>query len=841
VPAPRATYRLQLGPGFDFDHAAALAPYLARLGVSHVYTSPLTEAEPGSTHGYDAVDPQRVRGELGGERGLRRLWEALRAHGLGQVVDLVPNHLSIAGRGNRWWWDVLENGSESAWARHFDIEWDHPDPEVRGRVVLPFLARPFDEAVDAGEIRVHREPSTGDVLVTHGDRLWPASEASLAWLGLSALDCRERVEEELAVLARDPVRWRGFLDQQHYLLVYWRDPEHLPNYRRFFDVSDLAALRVDDPAVFADTHLLLRRWVDDDLAGEVVTGVRVDHIDGLVDPETYLNRLRELIGDRWLVVEKILAADETLPGSWPVDGTTGYEFTARATEVGVDREGDAALSAAAREIGGTHGTWADTVDDAKAMVAGTLLRPEADRLTRAFPPALAEHGATSTDPPDDVEHALTALACALDVYRVYTGRSDPDRTRLTAAAARATARRGVSGPVVASAVSLLTAEEPGPRTRAFAARFAQLTAPLAAKAVEDTACYRYLRLVSLNEVGGDPGRFGLDPGSFVAWLDRAARDHPRSMLALSTHDTKRSADVRARISLIAQVPDAWRGAVQAWHEHNRPHLVNGAPDRAVEYLAYQTLVGAWPLSTTRLLAYLVKAAREAKVQTSWTDPSPAFEDAIAGFVAGMLGDETFVASLEAFLAPLVRPGQVAALAQVVVALTAPGVPDLYQGDETWNRSLVDPDNRRTIDVERLARLLADVEGLSGAEAWGEGDVWGDDDGLPKLLVVHRLLLLRRERPDLFADDLPVRALAVTGPEDAGVLAYRRGDALAVIVPHLALRAATERAGATVTIPPGDWRHLFTDATVDGPTVDTATLFGDFPVAVLWSADPPRPS
>ncbi len=828
----RATYRVQLTPTFDLDHAAAMVPYLARLGISHLYTSPLAEATPGSTHGYDVTDPGRVRAELGGERALRRLWKALDAANMGHVVDLVPNHMGIRAPSNRWWQDVLRHGEASSFAEHFDIDWSPPDTGSAGKVVLPFLDRPLADAVRDGAIVVERGADPLDLVVRHhGDR-WPVSAASLALLDLGAGDCAERVDGVLEGLGRSPAALSELLAAQHWRAVHWREAPRLLNWRRFFDVTDLAALRVDRPPVFDDVHALLGSWLADDLGARVVQGVRIDHVDGLVDPEGYLGRLRELVGtDRLVVVEKILAASERLPTSWPVDGTTGYDALARLDEALTDPAGAPELRRRVAAATGLDDDWPALERRCRRLVADRLLAPEVDRATSALIDALGP--ATPTSEPDAAA-VVTGLAVELGVYRTYARPGSApvdaaDREELTRAAADLVARRPDLDPTLVDATRALMTHDggTGPGVDDLVARFAQLTAPLAAKAVEDTAFYRDPTLPWLTEVGGDPGRIAVPLDDVHAAFTTLTLDHHGTLVPLTTHDTKRSGDVRARLSRLATEPERAIGAFTRWRDLAERHRSPAGPGPAVEWLLWTSLVGAWPIDADRLAAFATKAIREAKDRTSWVDPDPAYEDAVERFARGVLADPATVGEVEALVATLLAEGRAASLALVALACTAGGNPDLYQGDEAWNLALVDPDNRRPIRPDHLAALLdraADPD-LDLADRWARDAHDPADDGLVKVATWHRLLRLRARHPIAFT--APHTPLPVDGHDRSGVLAFRRGDRVAVVV-----RVRSEPRGGEVVLPPGPWQCVLTGARHDGGPTGIDVLLSGLPAAAL---------
>jgi len=832
----RATYRVQLTPDFDLDAATAIVPYLSRLGISHLYTSPLAEATAGSTHGYDVTDPQRVRDELGGDAALRRLWDALADAGMGMVVDIVPNHMGIRDPSNRWWQDVLRNGEQSDYAGHFDIEWTPPDPASAGKVVLPFLGGPIEAAVRDGEVRVERGVDPLDlVVVHHGDR-WPASPESVALLGLGPGDCTERVDGALQDLDRSSEAMLRFLDAQHWRAVPWTDTARLLNWRRFFDVTDLAAMRPEVSEVFDDVHQLLGTWLDDDLGGRVVHGVRVDHVDGLVDPEGYLERLRDLVGpDRLLVVEKILAADEALPPTWPVDGTSGYEVMARLDEAVTDPIGAPELARLSHRATGQTLTWPQLELECKRLVAERLLVPEVDRLTRTVARALADDDDVAP-PTDAVRQVVSELAAGLGVYRTYArpGASElaeADRVVLDRAAAELRLLGDVPADVLDDVQALLSRERgQGAAAEEAATRFGQVTAPLAAKAVEDTAFYREVSLPWLTEVGGDPGRPSVPLAEVGAALSALQRDWPGTFVPLTTHDTKRSGDVRARLARLADDPGGTDALLRSRHEGASAHRSPDGPDPTLERLLWQSMLGAWPIDAERLWTFATKAMRESKAHTTWTDPQPAFEDAVERFVTGVLADPELTDALDADTRALLGPGRATALVLVALAATAVGSPDLYQGDEVWNLSLVDPDNRRPVDHAHLAALLDRVEeGVDLVALWRRAAADPDDEGLVKLALWHRLLELRADRPHAFAsshDPLPLDEAAA-----AAVLAFQRGDDVAVVAwvrPGLAPHSPP----GTVDVPPGRWHDVVSGRDHDGGPTAVEALLDALPVAVL---------
>ena len=817
MPTPQSTYRLQLHAGFDFDAAAAVAPYLAALGISHAYTSPYLQAVKGSLHGYDVVDHSRVNSELGGEEGHARFCEALGESDLGQVLDIVPNHMSIVGRENRWWWDVLRNGRRSRYATYFDVDWNSPEPKLRGKILMPILGDHYGRVLDAGDLKLVREP--GGLVLHYFEHELPIDPESLPAADL---------DREPARLAADPEALHELLERQNYRLASWRTAGQDLDYRRFFDVNSLAALRMEDQEVFRETHALVLGW----LAKGVLDGLRVDHPDGLHDPRQYLERLRAAAPHAWIAVEKILAADERLPADWPVEGTTGYEFLNRLTALYVDGSAEGPLTRFYAEFTGIEDGFADIAYHCKKQVLGNLLASDLRRLTANFVRVCEGNRHYRDFTRRAIGEVLAEFIACLHVYRTYVRPGQPattaDRARIEAAAVEAKRRRPDLDPeLVDFLVAILLGEHTGEEEANLVARLQQTTGAVMAKGVEDTAFYAYNRLLALNEVGGDPGRFAIGPETFHAVTAEAAAEHPAAMLATSTHDTKRSEDVRARLTLLSEIPAEWTAAVLRWSALNARHRRGDRPDRNTEYHLYQTLVGAHPIGLDRLQQYIEKAAREAKTHTSWTAVDEGYERALREFVERALADPEFAAALEAFVSPLIGPGRVNSLAWKLLAMTAPGVPDLYQGSELWDLSLVDPDNRRPVDYDRRRRLLEELDGLSAEEAWAI-----PGDGLPKLLVVQRTLRLRRRRQAVFGPSGTYRPLFAQGPKARHAVAFVRAEEVVTVVPRLVLGLAGNWAGTELELPPGQWRDEFTGAELDGGRRPMAGLLGRFPVALL---------
>jgi (1->4)-alpha-D-glucan 1-alpha-D-glucosylmutase len=887
IPQRRATYRVQLRAEFDFAATAAQASYLAELGISHVYCSPYTQAATGSTHGYDVVDPTRISEDLGGVSGHRALCDALRARGLSQLLDIVPNHMSIADRRNQWWWDVLADGHSSPYASFFDIDWEVDEPRLRHRVLLPVLGDQVGRVLEDGLIRLVREG--GSLLIAYLDKRYPLSVETIAQLlagtrdprvgdvvGAVArletghdeasrrrrFDARRSIAERVAAvvddhaagpavdtvlraLSSDVAALDRILNEQHHRLARWQTAVEEVNYRRFFDINTLVALRMEDPAVFAESTVLIAELVR---RGDV-DGLRIDHIDGLRRPIQYAQRLRGAVAaDTWLLAEKILQRGEQ-PPPWTLDGTSGYDFLAAVNGLFVDPAGRDALVALHGEITGQPADFEAFILAGKREILRTTMVSDVERLTGLLATICDAYPAQRDHTHSEFRDAIVELVAAIPVYRTYVDPRTPPPSAVDSDVVRAAiraARRNapeIDGRlldfladlfVLGEAEDIATAEEDMHLAQSdLVLRLQQLSAATTAKGVEDTACYRQLVLVSLNEVGDSPAHFGVDVDEFHAHNARTQADRPLNLLATSTHDTKRSEDVRCRIDLLSEVPGEWAAAVRRWRAMNDIHRQGSLPDASMEYLLYQTLVGAWPLSAERARAYMEKAAHEAKRETSWLQPNDAYDTALGAFVDAVLADTRFVADVDGFVKTLVDWGRINSLSMTLLKLTSPGVPDIYQGCELWDLSLVDPDNRRAVDYELRRSLLHACDGRAAAHAWS-----GDrDSGAAKLVLIRDALALRGRRPEAFDQRgvyAPVRA---EGEFADDVVAFIRGVPAAVIA--IAQRRPLARRGqwgdTMVLLPDGDWRNLCDGAALPSGRALLAKLLADFPVALLERA------
>jgi len=867
---PASTYRLQLHPDLGFAGAAALVDYLDRLGITDCYASPVLAATPGSTHGYDVIDHARIAPELGGEPPLIELATRLRDRGMGLLLDVVPNHMSISSSLNGWWSDVLENGPSSPYARFFDIDWDPPKIDLKAKVLLPILGDQFGRVLERGEIQIRYEAEafvvacSGTVLPI-APRTWPhLLEPMLAELrgargdlhssvlelesiltSLEHLPLRtdtdrakvreRRREKEIAkqrivrlleqhpetagVLERavagingtpgDPSsvdRLEALLADQGYRPSFWRVASDEINYRRFFDINELAAIRVEEPAVFRAVHAIPLRLVKQGL----VTGLRIDHVDGLLAPRQYLTDLHHALTVEtrtpetkrgcYLVVEKILGEGERLPAEWPVQGTTGYEVATLLTRLLVTVPGVSALGEIYQGFTDQRIPLADVVYDSKLLVLKTAMSAELTVLARKLDDISEQQRASRDFTLNSLQDALAEVIACFPVYRTYIDLADSivaasDRRQIETAVRAAKLRNAATSASIFDFIAglLLLDEPPGldetqvAARRDFVLRFQQLTSPVTAKGLEDTAQYRHVPLAALNEVGGHPGAIALD--DFHAACVRRALETPRGMSATSTHDTKRGEDVRARLCVLSELPVDWQQALVRLVPLARPHhKTYGVPDANEEYLLYQTLLGAWPPGmaepdaafVARIQQYMNKALREAKVHTSWINPNESYEDDVNAFIARLLDPGSgagFLAELGKLRAKIERPGYFNSLSQVVLKIGIPGVPDFYQGTELWDGCLVDPDNRRPVDFARRQRLLDELRHDAEADpvALTERLVATLEDGRIKMFVTTRCLTLRRARRELFAAG-SYEPLTTTGAHRDRVIGFARAHA-----------------------------------------------------------------
>jgi (1->4)-alpha-D-glucan 1-alpha-D-glucosylmutase len=967
---PCATYRLQFRHEFTFDHAVGIIPYLHQLGISHCYASPFLQARPGSPHGYDIIDHRALNPELGGDAGFERFTTTLGNHAMGLIMDMVPNHMGVMGSDNSWWLDVLENGPASAYAHYFDIDWAAMEETQRGKLLLPVLSDHYGRALERGELRLLFDADTGAFSVRYFEHLFPIDPAEYPRiLGHDMARLEERLgvneprlmafqslvtafgnlpsraktesapvaerardkEVHKAVLARlyrdadiacyldENLRTfndathlellHALLDDQAWRLAYWRVASDEINYRRFFDINELAGLHMELPEVFEATHGLALELI----AKGKVQGLRIDHPDGLYDPASYFSRLQacvtaplsvaiqeaqarrcgkesaEVVKPFYLLVEKILASHERLRQTWAVHGTTGYDFANLVNGLFVDAGAEAEIGRVYRAFTGETASLEEQIYNCKKLIMRSALASELNVLAQQLNRIAKLDRNTRDFTLNSQRDALSEVVARFPVYRTYVspgGASEEDRRYVDWAVSVARKHSRAADPSVFGFVRevLLTdiaegkSDEYRRQVNAFAMKFQQYTSPVMAKGLEDTAFYRYNRLIALNEVGGEPERFGVSVNAFHHLNLERSRHWPHAMLATTTHDSKRSEDARARIDVLTELPEQWWQRVQSWARLNRrkKRLVDDRPAPCAndEYLLYQTLIGAWPLELLdesevdearladfreRIQAYLLKAVREAKVHTSWINPDNDYEGAVSDFIAMLLGsgeENAFLTDLLDFLPPICRAGLCNSLAQTLFKLTAPGIPDIYQGNEVWDFSLVDPDNRRPVDYSRRRALLTELQtACEATDALTEFTRHLTDsieDGRAKLYLTWRCLALRRQHRALFENG-DYQSLEISGRHAGHLCAFarRNGNQLAVTVaPRLVFRLAggAPPLGAglwgdtRIELPLESWHNRLTGEALQAQSIEgvwslsAGDLLRYFPVALLCSEE-----
>jgi (1->4)-alpha-D-glucan 1-alpha-D-glucosylmutase len=909
---PLATYRLQLTSKFTFDDAAAVVPYLAELGVSHVYASPFMWARAGSAHGYDVINHAALNPKLGGEDGFARLSQALVRADLGLILDFVPNHMAVHGADNGWWLDVLEWGPASPYAPFFDIDWRRISHRPQPGVLLPLLGRPYGETLAAGEIDLRFDPHDGSFSAWYFEHCLPIAPQCYAGILRRIAGCAQSRDATLAAALRALARQRidtpdtaralkgalarlsgaadviraglqayrpdskqpgaaaalhRLLERQHYRLAHWQLSSSEINYRRFFDINNLAALRVEHLPAFEAIHPLVLRLIGDGC----LHGLRLDHIDGLWDPHAYCSRLQDAITRAqpgrtepfYTVVEKILEPDETLPPLPGIAGTTGYEWLNAISRVLIDPQGLEPLSQTWRTSTGEQRPFAEILTEAKRYVIGNLLAIEFTTLAQLLARIAAGHHTTRDFAAPGLRGALEAFVLQFPIYRTYIAAdrvSDADRHVIaeTIAAARAKPPKQ-DQEIFAFLESLLTLDliAPGRRTHSrrrvlqFVGKLQQFTGPLMAKSLEDTAFYRDHAVLALNEVGGRPDAGALSPAQFHDQMAERVSAWPHGLTATATHDTKRGEDARMRLLALSELAPDWAAAAPEWQRLNDGLASSAdgsrAPSLAHEYLFYEALLGAWPSGkidaafVARIAAFMVKAAREGKQQTSWLDPNPAYERALQAFIAGALEpDGAFLAAAAPLANRVARLGALNSLSQLTLKVMMPGVPDFYQGSEFWDLSFVDPDNRRPVDFPACARMLTQVEAPTD---WAKlADSW--EDSALKLALTNKLLRIRRQDQQLFNTG-DYRPVAVKGPHADHVIAFARAHAGNAIIVAVGRRFAQLTDGGREWPRASDWRAELdlegfdqiemlepTNAPASFDRGQLSALFATIPIAIL---------
>jgi (1->4)-alpha-D-glucan 1-alpha-D-glucosylmutase len=841
---PLATYRLQLNRDFRFAAATALVPYLASLGVSHVYASPFLKSRPGSNHGYDIVDHGKLNPEIGTEAELDALIDTVHRHGMGMVLDIVPNHMGVLHADNAWWLDVLEKGRASPYAKFFDIDWNPAKPELRGKVLLPVLGGHYGEVLEKGELKLVKGG------IRYFGHRFPLNQKSL----------RNLDEKKLR---KDSLALHRLLEQQHYRLAYWRVASDEINYRRFFEINDLAALRVEDRTVFEATHALIAKLC----RRPGIDGLRIDHPDGLADPRTYFEWLRDTCGEcggsPWIVVEKIVAGHETLPSEWAVAGTTGYRFANLLTGLFIDSGAQTRFDRIYQRFTGERRSFDEIACESRMLIMNTTLAAELNMLATRITRIAAGNRFTRDYTMGGLKRALAEIAAHFPVYRSYVtarGASDTDRRYIDWAVGKAKRASRIADPSVFDFVRSVLLLETNTKkhqrhsaTVEFATRFQQFSAPVVAKGDEDTAFYRYHRLIALNEVGSDPRAFGFSLKAFHAASEDRAKNWPQTMIATSTHDTKRSEDVRSRLGVLSELASSWRLMLRRWSLMNRSGRSDAepAPSPADEYLYYQSLLGIWPVSPPneselkglreRLSAYMLKAVKEAKVRTSWINPDSKYEEALQRFVAQSLENPLFLKDVNGVMPRIAHIGMLVGLSQALIKVASPGVPDYYQGTEIWDFSLVDPDNRRRVDYEMRKGFL---QALSGGVNIPEL-LRSLADGKAKLHIIRQGLKLRKEMPELFYAPTYTPLYADAGKEE-NICAFTLNNGsqrIVAVAPRLFAGMVPDAhclplggiwGDSRLPMPPGRYENVLTGENheVAERGIPLADLLATFPTALL---------
>ena len=869
---PIATYRVQFNKAFDFNQAARESLYLKELGISHLYASPCLKAVSGSMHGYDVTDFTRVNPELGGIEAYERLCDVLQVAEMGQIMDIVPNHMAANPKENSLWQDVLAVGEASPYADFFDINWHPPDVKIRQKVLIPILGDHYDNCLKQGELQLKRRGTK--ICLTYYEHelpLSPAASDKIREMGKilqmgkiremgkrSSASAKEgtdsapaesetQLEAALEDINADADCIHDICELCHFRLAWWRTAASDINFRRFFDINELVCLRMEKDAVFHALHEMPLNWFD----RKMIDGFRIDHPDGLYDPKAYLMQLAENAPGAWIVVEKILETDEKLPRDWPVAGTTGYDFLHRVNGLFVDPAGEAPLTTLYEEITGPVTEFAEVVRQKKHQVLEKSFPGEIKRLARLLMDIRFRHRPYRDLIQIDLYEAVKEVIASFPVYRTYarpdsdlSDPSDPggagengvidatDRQRIQQAVSLARHHQSEIDQRAWELIeNCLTLALAGTSESEFVVRFQEFTGPAMAKGLEDTTFYCFNRLVSLNEVGGNPGVFGVSMPEFHAHCQYIQTHYPLTLCATATHDTKRGEDTRLRINLLSEICEKWAGTVKQWMamtaRYQTEHKNQKMPDANTRYLYFQTLVGTWPIEQSRMADYMEKAVKEAKVHTSWTEPDETYEKILADFVQKSLADPAFTEAVEVFVSELKWPAWISSLSQTLIKCTAPGVPDIYQGTELWDLSLVDPDNRRPVDFSKRRRMLADLKGRTGPEILSELHT-----GLPKLFVILKALDVRRRFPDAFGEKGTYRPIDVNGEKAAHAVAFIRGESCITIAPRLLIGLDSDWRETVVRLPGQTWENVLTGEKWEGGDVRLASLTSSFPVALL---------
>lgn len=811
------TYRIQLTPDFGFKKCVKIIPYLSKLGISHIYFSPYFQAEAGSTSGYDVVDNQQINEELGGENELQKLMQEMNPY-LGAILDIVPNHISIKTDKNKLWIDVLRNGQKSIYAHFFDINYNPSQKKLAGKVLLPVLGDYYKNELENGSIQIVKVDD--DYFIKYYEHNFPLNSASIEKI--------KKTGEDIASINKDLQTLDEIINMQFYFLAHWQTADKEINYRRFFSINHLIGLCIEQPDAFEYVHKNIFQMLEN----KQLDGLRIDHIDGLRSPADYLDKLRNKAPDTWIVVEKILGPAESIPQNWSIQGTTGYDFLNLVNGLFVNPAAKKPLSYLYRQITGENRRYKEMLYKKKLLLLEKNFAGETSRLLDILEQISMNHKDYRDLTLSEMKEGLSIIIGYFPVYRTYIKNFDEpisrqDKNYIEYAISTSKKKNPQVHPLVWNFFTdLLLAKLKGERELDFILRFQQLTGPLMAKGAEDTAFYCFNHLVSLNEVGGEPSRFGTSLKEFHNFCAKMQTDWPLTMLATSTHDTKRGEDVRMRINMLSEIPQQWENVVKQLFDMNKKYHSGNLPDANTEYLLYQTLVGTWPIEHRRLLEYMIKAAREEKVHTSWNKVEETYEQALTSFIQNILNDSEFIQSLETFTASILRPAMLSSLSQTLIKYTAVGIPDLYQGTELWDISLVDPDNRRPVDYELRENIFAQMEKMSAQQALEKLD-----SGLTKMYVIYQCLKIRRQYQECFAAHSNYIPLEFTGTMTKHIVGFVRSDKIITIAPRFLISLNNDWKNTAAALPSGRWKNIFTGRKFEN-LIEIMNLLGEFPIALL---------
>ncbi|OHB55741.1 MAG: malto-oligosyltrehalose synthase [Planctomycetes bacterium GWF2_42_9] len=818
-----ATYRIQLTPDFGFNQCVKIIPYLEKLGISHIYLSPIFQAENGSTSGYDITDNQKINVELGGEKEFYNLVKIANQKNLSIILDIVPNHMSIKSDKNKLWMDVLQNGKDSRYSHFFDIDWQSSNKKLKNKILLPILGNHYFEELQAGSLKIKRVKN--DYYVSYFNSSFPLNESSVKKIRTKTI---KNIDEQIELINKTPELMDEILNEQFYFLSHWESADKEINYRRFFTINHLIGLRIEDQDVFEYVHKPILKLLKENQ----IDGLRIDHIDGLRDPAAYLNKIRKKNEKIWIVVEKILGSDEKIPIDWPINGTTGYDFLNLLNGLFINPSSKKELLKLYRQLTGETRIFEQMLQKKKLLTLQKNFGGEFCRLLKMLENISRTHikyrDLTSTE----LNQALSAIISVFPVYRTYINKLDvplssQDNNIIKNVISAASEKNLEIHKIVWEFFSdLLCGKLKGDAELEFIQRLQQLTGPVMAKGAEDTTFYCYNHLISLNEVGGDPSQFGTSCSRFHKICENIQNDWPLTMLTTSTHDTKRGEDVRMRINMITEIPRQWQKNVNTWFKLNKQFHLGNLPEANTEYFLYQTLVGAWPLEESRIKDYMIKAVREEKVHTNWTNIKTKYEESLMYFIKNILKNRKFVQSLESFIRLILKPSQISSLSQTLIKYTAPGVPDLYQGTELWDLNLVDPDNRRPVNYQIRKNIFKEIQTMSAVQALKKLDT-----GLAKMFVIYHCLKTRKKYYKNFGNESSYIPLEITGRKSSHIICFCRGSKVITVAPRLLMSLNSDWADTTLSLHSGIWVNVFTEKRYES-CAKIKSMLREFPLALL---------